>query len=133
MTLKDFTDITLKVIEKNGVADYLPALALPDTQRIKAIEGIPDHVAHTEAIQKVILRSGFETREFFFGVRSGDGQITTGHYCPGRKTSFMLIREIDSGYVVESIENCSWWRVGFQQGAASGGRTDTASGVLPMD
>jgi hypothetical protein len=128
VTLGEFTDVTLKVVQDDGIADYLPTLALADTKRIQAIEGIPAHVAHTEAIQNVIARSGFESREFFFGVRSGEGQITTGHYRPGKETVFMLIRETPEGYSVESLESCIWWTVGLQQNAPPNGGPGKRSG-----
>lgn len=117
MTLKDFTNITLKVIAEDGIADYSPTLALPEARHIQAIEGIPEDIPHTEAIQKVIARSGLEKKEFFFGVRSGKGLITTGHYRPGKPTTFMLIRETPDGYSFEKLKTCSWWTVGFQQDA----------------
>lgn len=110
MTLEEFTHITLGVVSDDGIADYLPTLLLPDTRTIQAIEGIPAHVAHTEAIQTVIARSGLEETEFFFGVRSGDGQITTGHHRPSQHTLFMLIQETSNGLEVKALEYCDWWK-----------------------
>jgi hypothetical protein len=118
MTLDEFTDITVRVIEDSGIADYLPTIALPHTECIQAIKGIPTHIEHTDAIQTVAARSGFEKAEFFFGVRSGKGQITTGHYRPDKRTAFMLIQEETMGYSVKTLESCAWWTFGLQQGAS---------------
>ena len=89
MTLREFTKITIKVLRDGGVAEYLPTIAYPDSQEICTIQGIPDDVEHKEAIQKVVRRSGAERREFFFGLRSGPGKVTTGHHRPGEPAEFM--------------------------------------------
>ena len=111
MTLQEFSDITLKVIRDDGIADYLPTLALPETKKIQAIQGIPPHVDHREAIQNVVRRSGFEKREFFFGVLSSPGRLTIGYYRPGQPTEFMEISETPSGYAATPVASCDWWRV----------------------
>lgn len=111
MTLNEFTTITLKIVSEQGIADYLPTLALVDTHHMQTIDGIPAHVPHTEAIQKIIARSGFDRKEFFFGVRSGENEITTGHYHPGEPTAFMMIRNTSEGYVIGTLELCAWWQV----------------------
>ena len=111
MTLEEFAGITIKVIREDGMADYLPTLAYPDTQKIRAIQGIPDDVDHREAIQNVVRRSGDEKREFFFGVRSAPGRITTGHFRPGQVTEFMDIVETSDGYSTVAVDTCEWWKV----------------------
>jgi hypothetical protein len=111
MTLQDFADITMKVIREDGIADYLPTFALPDTQQIRAIQGIRAEVDHREAIQNVVRQSGYETSEFFFGVRSAPQEITVGHFRPGRPTEFMSITETADGYSVSAVASSDWWRV----------------------
>ena len=111
MNLKDFVDNTIEVIREDGIASYLPTLIFPDTHEVVAIEGIPDDVDHRQAIQKVILRSGHQEREFFFGVQSGRGLITTGHFRSGRPTEFMEIAETADGHTTAIIETCEWWKI----------------------
>ncbi len=111
MTLQDFADITMKVIREDGIADYLPTFALPDTQQIRAIQGIPAEVDHCDAIQNVVRRSGYETREFFFEVRSASQEITVGHFRPGLPPEFMIITETADGYSVSAVTSSEWWRV----------------------
>jgi len=111
MTLQDFAKMTINVIREDGIDGYLPTFVLPDTQQIRAIQGIPDDVDHREAIQNVVRRSGYETREFFFGVQSAPQQITIGHFRPGQPTEFMSITESADGYSAGVLASCDWWRV----------------------
>src|SRR5687768_7436332 len=103
MTLQDFADITINVIREDDIEGYLPTFALPDTQQIRVIQGIPDDVDHRDAVQNVVRRSGYETREFFFGVQSASREITIGHYRPGKPTEFMTITEAADGFSVATI------------------------------
>jgi hypothetical protein len=111
MTLQDFTDLTINVIQEDGIAEYLPTRLYPDTKEIRVTQGIPDNIDHREAIQNVIVRSGDEQREFFFGVRSAPGRITTGHLRPGQLAEFMEIAETPDGYTSTLVSVCDWWRV----------------------
>jgi hypothetical protein len=111
MTLQDFAEITMNVIREDGIDGYLPTLVLPDTKHIRVIQGIPDDVDHRDAVQNVVRRSGYETREFFFGVQSTSHEITIGHCRPGQPTEFMRITEATDGFSVAAIPSCDWWKV----------------------
>ena len=111
MTLQDFAKMTIKVISAEGLSGYLPTFVLPDTQQIRAIQGIPAEVDHRDAVQNVVRRSGYETREFFFGVQSAPQQITIGHFKPGHATEFMSINETADGYSASALAACDWWKV----------------------
>lgn len=111
MTLRDFADMTITVIQQDGIEGYLPTFALPDTRQLRAIQGIPADLDHRDAVQNVARRSGYETREFFFGVRSGPAQITVGHHRPGQPTEFMSISEAPGGYSTDALATCEWWRL----------------------
>lgn len=111
MTLKEFADMTIEVNREDGIQGYLPTFVLPDTKEVLVIQGIPDDVDHREAVQNVIRRSGYETREFFFGVQSGPQQITIGHFRPGKTPDFMEITETPEGYSTSTLESLDWWRV----------------------
>ena len=111
MTLKEFAHITISVVRDDGIEDYLPTLAFPETQQIRAIQGIPNEVDHREAIQKVVRRSQHERQEFFFGVRSGPGTITVGHHRPGQLPEFMEISESGEGYQTTPLATSPWWTI----------------------
>ncbi|MBS0263919.1 MAG: hypothetical protein JSS02_18415 [Planctomycetes bacterium] len=103
--------MTINVIRADGLDGYLPTFVLPDTEEIRAIEGIPDDVDHREAVQNVVRRSGYKTREFFFGVQTAPRQITIGHFRPGQPTVFMRITESARGYSTRSLVACDWWKI----------------------
>lgn len=111
MTLESFAESTINVIRDDGMAEYLPTLAFPEAREFRVIKGIPETVDHRAAVQKVVRRSGLDGREFMFGVRSAEGEITLGHFCPGRPTVFMQIAETDAGYVATAIAECDWWEI----------------------
>jgi hypothetical protein len=111
MTLEQFTEMTLHVVLDDGMGDYLPTLLYPDTQEVRAIEGIPAGVDHRQAIQDVARRSSGDKRQFFFGVCTQPGQIVTGHFRPGRPTQFMQVLETTEGYSALPLQRCDWWTI----------------------
>lgn len=111
MTLHDFAKMTLAVISEDGLDGYLPTFILPDIPEIRAIQGIPADVDHRDAVQNVVRRSGYEKREFFFGVQSAPRQITIGHCRPGQPTEFMEITQTPDGCSTAALDSCDWWRV----------------------
>jgi hypothetical protein len=112
MTLQDFAGMTIEVVRQDGMEGYLPTLILTGTQEVRVIRGIPDHIDHRAAIQSVVRRSGHETEEFFFGVKSAAQEITIGHYRPGQPTEFMSITEEVGEYSSVGVQSCDWWNVG---------------------
>lgn len=98
MTLQDFSVITIKVIQKNSFADYLPTLVLPDIKKVRVIDGIPSQTDHRKVVQNIVRRTGHRKKEFFFGVKSGPSEITVGHHRPGRPTEFMIIKKTNGRY-----------------------------------
>jgi len=111
MTLQQFAKMTINVVREDGIEGYLPTFVLPDSQEVRAIQGIPDDVDHRDAVQNVARRSGYETKEFFFGVQSSSQKITIGHFRPGVPTEFMEITETPDGYSASELAACDWWRV----------------------
>jgi hypothetical protein len=109
MDLQEFTHITLAVLEDQGAAAYAPTIIAGET--VQVIQGIPEGMDHREALQETALRLGLEQSEFFFGVRSGPGEITTGFHSPVGDT-FQLISEMRQGFVVSDLEDCVWWTLG---------------------
>ena len=111
MDLLEFTHITLAVLEDQGVAAYAPTIIANDA--VQVIQGIPEGMDHREAIQEMALRMGLEQSEFYFGVKSGHGEITTGFHSQAG-TQFQKISEMRQGFVVSDQEPCDWWT--FDQG-----------------
>ena len=109
MDLDEFTHITLAVLEDQGTAAYAPTIIADEM--VQVIQGIPEGLDHREAIQETILRLGLEQSDFYFGVRSGPGEITTGFHtlvC----TQFQRISELHKGFVISELEDCAWWTLG---------------------
>ena len=106
MTLDDFTDITMVVLEEQGIASYAPTLVVQET--IQVVRGIPEGLDHREAIQDVIRRAGLEGTDLLFGVKSGPAEVTTGRYSPEGST-FQLISQVPRGFTVAPLESCDWW------------------------
>lgn len=106
MDLQEFTDITLAVLEDQGTEGYAPTIIAGDT--VQVIQGIPSEVDPREALQEMVLRLGLEQSDFFFGVRSGPGEVTTGfHTAVG--TRFRRISRMHQGFMVSEQNDCPWW------------------------
>ncbi len=106
MTLDEFTDITMVVLEEQGIATYAPTLVVEGV--IQVVQGIPGDMDHRIAIQDFILRAGLDATELLFGVKSGPIEVTTGRYSPQGST-FQLISRIPQGYTVAAMDTCDWW------------------------
>lgn len=106
MNLDEFTQITLTVASESGIASYAPTIIA--REQVRVIQGIPEGYDHREAIQEVILQSGLGTEEFFFGVRSGHQEITTGHHREGT-TTFVRILGLQQGFTLVPAPACDWW------------------------
>jgi hypothetical protein len=111
MTLDSFAQATINVIREDGIAEYLPTIVLTETQEFRVIEGIPATVDHRTAVQNVVRRSNYESKEFFFGVRSSPETITIGHFHPGKPTEFMTIAKTSDGYSTKPLPTCDWWTI----------------------
>jgi len=109
MDLNEFTQITLAVLEDQGTVAYAPTLIAGDT--VQVIQGIPEGKDHRAALQETLHRLGLEHSDFFFGVRSGPGEVTTGFHT-NAFTQFQRISELRQGFVVSNLEDCAWWTLG---------------------
>ncbi len=109
MDLLEFTHLTLAVLEDQGTAAYAPTIIAEET--VQVIQGIPPGLDPREALQQTALRLGLEQSDFLFGVRTGPGEITTGHHT-AVDTRFQLISEMRQGFVVSDLEDCAWWTLG---------------------
>lgn len=109
MDLDEFTHLTLAVLEDQGAATYAPTIIASDT--VQVIQGIPEGFDHRQALQETIHRLGLQQSEFYFGVRSGPGEVTTGFHTAGC-TRFQRISALRQGFVVTDLEDCPWWTLG---------------------
>lgn len=106
MDLQEFTQLTLAVLEDQGTAAYAPTIIAGDD--VQVIQGIPEEIDDREALQEMVLRLGLEQSDFFFGVRSGPGEVTTGfHTMAG--TCFQCISQLRQGFLVSDLADCPWW------------------------
>ena len=106
MTLDEFTDVTMVVLEEQGIASYAPTLVVQGM--IQVVEGIPSDMDHRIALQDFIQRMGLKESEFLFAVKSGPIEVTTGSYSP-KGSTFQLISRIPQGYTVAAMDSCEWW------------------------
>ncbi len=109
MDLQEFTQLTLAVLEDQGTAAYAPTIISDET--VQVIQGIPEGLDHREALQETVLRLGLEQSNFFFGVKSGPSEITTGFHT-AVDTRFQRISEMRQGFVVSDLADCAWWTLG---------------------
>ncbi|WP_306590301.1 hypothetical protein [Geothrix sp. 21YS21S-4] len=109
MDLQEFTHLTLAVLEDQGAAAYAPTIIAGET--VQVIQGIPDGMDHRQALQETVVRLGLEQSDFFFGVRSGPSEITTGFHTPAG-IQFQRISAMRQGFVVSELHDCPWWTLG---------------------
>jgi hypothetical protein len=109
MDLQEFTQITLAVLEEHGTAAYAPTIIADDT--VQVIQGIPEGLDHRAALQETVLRLGLEQSDFFFGVRSGPGEITTGFHT-AVDMQVQCISQLHQGFVISDLKDCPWWTLG---------------------
>jgi hypothetical protein len=113
VTLEEFTQITLQVLEEQSLATYAPTLVVEGM--IQVVEGIPEGMDHREAIQDLVRRAGLVGRDFLFGLRTGKGEITTGHHGP-EGTRFQRILALQHGFMIVEPGDCAWWRLDAPEG-----------------
>lgn len=106
MNLDEFTQITLTVASESGIDNYAPTIIAGE--QVRVIQGIPAGYDQRQAIQEVIQQQGLGNAEFFFGVKSGDQEITTGHHLEGT-TTFVRIVGLSQGFTIVPVESCDWW------------------------
>ncbi len=111
MDLEKFALATLEVLEEGNVATYAPTFFLLPDEGFRVIEGIPLDLDHGEAIQDMAGRMDLRDSDFLFGVRSGAGEITVGHYTPTR-TQFLLISGTKGRFQITQLDQCAWWHFG---------------------
>lgn len=110
-SLRDFANITMRIIGDDNLSEYLPTLVDLDSNHVRVIEGIPDDVDHRDAVQKTISRDGLGERSLCFGVKSGPGCVTVGFCSPGKAPEFMEIVRTDEGLAARDIDRPEWWVV----------------------
>jgi hypothetical protein len=115
VTLDEFTQITLTVASESGIANYAPTIIAGE--QVRVIQGIPAGYDPRQAVQEVIRQEGLVNAEYYFGVKSGTQEITTGHHLEGA-TRFVRIVGLSQGYTIVPAETCDWWNLDGLGGTA---------------
>lgn len=112
LTLQEFIETTLEVLESTGMEKYLPTLIPFGSEEgpLMLIEGIPADVDPREALQEVVRLGEFNNSTFFFCVRAAVDELVGGLYSPAG-TEFFAIRESSKGFLAGRVPACDWWRV----------------------
>jgi hypothetical protein len=105
-SLVQFTRATLNVLRTNGIAEYLPTIAVDGDFYV--IDGIPEDVDHRKALKESIARDALMKQDFLFAVRSGATEITVAEYFAG-EFEFVIIRLLDDGFHQAPLAVCEWW------------------------
>jgi hypothetical protein len=111
MMVDDCLQMTLGMVNRDGLAGYLPTLAVPATRVVSVIEGIPPDVDHRDAVQKAVKDRSLSSTEFFFAVHLGPSQLTVGHFQPGGTPPGSLIATLSGdGVTTRESPMVDWWK-----------------------
>jgi len=80
MNITDFQRMTMRIVQDDGIAEYLPTLILPSEGVVIALEGIPNDINHEDAARKWIKDSGHESKEYFLAFKVSNEEIHLEHH-----------------------------------------------------
>lgn len=107
ITLSQFADMTVRILEDGGVEEYLPTLVLSLDRSILTLDGVPSDVDQRNALQEWIVKQG-NPPEYLFAVRGGDNELTIGRR-NGDDYEFLLIYKNGDGFEARSGSKPDWW------------------------
>jgi hypothetical protein len=108
LDFEQFLTATRNILEEDGFAAYLPTLWVGD--EILVVEGIPESVADTDALNDLGPEHGLGTAGTFFAVLAEPEKVVAGAAgLAGWR--FVEIRPGESGPTVSSIERPLWFRL----------------------
>lgn len=111
MDLEEFALATLEVLGEGSIEAYAPTFFVLPDEGFRVVEGIPGEWDHPEALQDMAGRMDLTDAEFLFGVRSGEREVTVGHYTPSG-TQFLLISGSKRHFHITQLDQCTWWHFG---------------------
>ncbi len=115
LSLEDFVEITLNMLEDQGWEDHLPTLCFPDASEIQVVEGIPDGIPHTAAVRHLCAHPSMHGKTVFVAVKATPSRIDLGELLQDRPPRFLSIVQDDDGsrrIADASEEALSWWNAG---------------------
>jgi hypothetical protein len=108
LTLEKFLEATCNILEEDGFAAYLPTLYVDD--EILVVEGIPDPLSDTDALNDVGPKHGLGSLGTFFAVLASVDTVVAGEVS-NAGWRFAHIQPGDTGLVVSPVEQPSWFRL----------------------
>ena len=109
--LDSFVEATTDAFSDEGLDGYLPTICPFDSEEdFLIIEGIPEDVPDTHAIQQMIEKHGAIGGRYCFGVQTGCGELTLGAITPTEQ-HFAVLRETDGVATADRCEKPGWWRL----------------------
>ena len=105
---ESFLQATRNILNKDGFAQFLPTLHVGD--KIIVIEGIPDSVPETDALNNVGPEHGLGSTGTLFAVLAAPDTVVAGE-CLAAGWHFARIQPGREGLVTSSIARPLWFRL----------------------
>jgi hypothetical protein len=106
MGFDDWIAATIRILERDG-EPLLPTVADLTTRRVRVLQGVPDDVSQTVALQDWMTSLG--AKDCFFAVTEIPGKIVVGELC-GEAVVFAAIDRSTIGWTYAQCSVPSWWR-----------------------
>jgi hypothetical protein len=107
-TFEQFLDATCNILNEDGFDQYLPTLYVHG--EILVVEGIPDSVTYTDALNNVGPEQGLGDHGTFFAVLAATDTVFAGE-SSAVGWRFVQIQPGRSRLVISSVERPSWFRL----------------------
>ena len=108
LKFEQFLEATCNILDEDGFDAYLPTLYVDD--EIFVVEGIPDSISDTDALNDVGPEHGLGGDGTFFAVLATADTVVAGESSP-KGWRFVQIQPGSSGLVVSSVERPLWFRL----------------------
>ena len=108
MEFEEFIEATCTILEEDGFASFLPTLWVGE--EILVVDGIPESVSDTDALNDMGPEHGLGELGSFFAVRTEPEVVVAGE-CRAEGWRFMQIRPGNEGLAVTPVARPAWFRV----------------------
>ena len=108
MEFGEFVEATCAILEEDGFASFLPTLWVRD--EILVVEGIPESVSDTDALNEMGAGQGLGELGSFFAVSAGQELVVAGERQAGG-WHFVQIQPSSEGLSVVQAARPEWFRV----------------------
>ena len=108
MEFEEFVEATCTILEEDGFASFLPTLWVGD--EILVVEGIPESVSDTDALNDMGPEQGLGELGSFFAVRTEPELVVAGE-CRADGWHFVQICPSSQGLAVTRAARPAWFRV----------------------